>query len=113
MREDIKPEIKQSCFDFAKSPIVAGGVTWKNASSHSRDDLERVPNVFTTEIGGCRITIVIGHIDWPNTWIMNCHELGIVQKSLLCSTAIAAAQLAVLHCKEKVQKLHDAFSSCV
>ena len=111
MREELKLEINQSCFAFA-NVLLAAGATWKNATTYSRNDTERVPTVFETEICGCRISIIIGHIYYPNTWIMNCYELNIKEKVLQCVTAETAAQLAIFHCKDKVQKLHDAFSIC-
>lgn len=111
MKEELKVEIKQSCFAFANT-LLAAGVSWKDGTSYSRDAKEKVPTVFRTEIGGCTISIIVGHVYYPNTWIMNCYELNIKEKSLQCVTAESAAQLAVFHCKEKVQKLHDAFSTC-
>ena len=111
MKEELKVEIKQSCFAFANT-LLAAGASWKDVTSYSRDAKERVPTIFRTEIGCCTISIIIGHIYYPNTWIMNCYELNIKEKTLQCVTAEAAAQLAVFHCKEKVQKLHDAFSTC-
>jgi hypothetical protein len=111
MIEELKLEIKQSCFAFA-NVLLAAGASWKDATNYSRNDTERVPTIFRTEIGGCTISIIIGHIYCPNTWIMNCYELNIKEKMLQCVTAEAAAQLAVFHCKDKIQKLHDAFSTC-
>jgi hypothetical protein len=112
MIEELKLEIKQSCFAFA-NVLLAAGASWKDATNYSRNDTERVPTIFRTEIGGCTISIIIGHIYCPNTWIMNCYELNIKEKTLQCVTAEAAAQLAVFHCKDKIQKLHDAFSTCI
>lgn len=110
MREKLKPEIKESCFAFSKI-LSASGATWKNVQSYSRNDTERVPTIFETEIGGYRISIIVGHIYYPNTWIMNCYELGFKEKQLKCVTAEDAAQLAIYHCKEKIQKLYDAFNA--
>ena len=111
MKEELKLEIKQSCFAFANTLLAAGAV-WIDATNHSRNSVEKVPTVFETTIGGCRISIVVGHICYPNTWIMNCYELNIKEKTLQCVTAEAAAQLAIFHCKDKVQKLQEAFSTC-
>ena len=111
MKEELKVEIKQSCFAFAKT-LLAAGAFWKDGTTYSRNDKERVPTIFRTEIGGCNISIIVGHIYYPNTWIMNCHELNIKEKTLQCVTAEEAAQWAVFHCKEKVQKLHYSFSTC-
>ena len=111
MKEELKVEIKQSCFAFANT-LLASGAVWKDITNHSRTAIEKVPTVFETEIGKCRINIVVGHIYYPNTWIMNCYELNIKEKTLQCVTAESAAQLAIFHCKEKIQKLHDAFSTC-
>lgn len=111
MKEDLKHEIKQSCVAFANTLLTTGAI-WRDATSYSRNDTERVPTIFETEIGGCRISVIVGHIYYPNTWIMNCYELNIKEKTLKCVTAESAAQLAIFHCKEKVQKMHDAFGTC-
>jgi hypothetical protein len=111
MKEELKFEIKQSCVAFA-NVLLAAGAVWKDITNHSRNAVEKVPTVFETTIGECRIRIVVGHIYYPNTWIMNCYELNIKEKTLQCVTAEAPAQLAVFHCKEKVQRLQDAFSTC-
>jgi len=111
MREELKPEIKQSCLEFAKVPVTAG-ITWNDVTSYSKYDAEKVPTTFETKIGDCRILIIMGHIHYPNIWIMNCHDLNIKEKMLQCVTAEEAAHLAISYCKAKVQKLHEAFSSC-
>jgi hypothetical protein len=111
-------KIKDSCFEFAEHPW-AHTVKWKDAKSYSQSDKERVPTVWSTEIGGCEILVMCSHRDWPNTWIMVCHKLHISQTELYhkhekgntkCETAKDAAFLAVKYCKEKVNKLNAAFN---
>lgn len=111
MKEELKPEIKQSCFTFANN-LTAHGAVWEDITTYSRGVEERVPTIFETNVGGCRITIVVGHIYYPNTWIMFCKELNISEKLLPGVTAYEAAQYAIFHCKEKVENMHKAFSKC-
>lgn len=108
MKTEIKFEIEQSCLAFAKV-LLTDGVTWKIAPTHSRN---RVPSIFESKIGDCDISIVVGHIYYPNTWIMNCPELNIKEKELQCVTAESAAELAISHCKKKIQKMYKDFNIC-
>ena len=109
MREQIKPEIKKSCFDFKASPKVLG-VQWEDISSHSRGDTERVPNVFAAKItDDLQICISRGHYFSSNTWTYTCYGLGINDKMLKAETAEDAAIEAIKICKQKAEKWYNAF----
>lgn len=48
---------------------------WKDITSHSRDDKERIPNTWDTKAGNLRITITRGHIyhrGSPEPWVVHC-----------------------------------------
>lgn len=106
MREEIKPEIKQSCLVFAKKPVT-GNATWKNKQVFSRDDKERVPTIFEYDGGGFQITIFVGHIFHLNEWTMNCRQLGIFEQSLKATEAEEAAREAIDICREKCWRIYQ------
>ena len=103
-------ELKESCLAFAKVLLAAGAV-WKDSTSYSQDDNEKIPTVFSTMIGGCKISIVCGHIYHQGEWIFHCSELGFDEIELKTKTAKEAAEKAVGFCKKKVQVLSEAFST--
>ena len=101
--------MKQSCIEFAKNPTAAG-VVWSDITTYSKSDKERIPNVFSTMIGDVRISIVCGHIYYPEQWIFNCYSLGIKEEVLKDVThAHLAAHAAIRLCKKKVMKWADTF----
>ena len=106
----MKNELKESCIEFAKNPIT-DGIAWKDVTTYSRSDVERIPSVFRVEIGGCTISIISGHIYYPNSWIMNCNKLGVKEVLLKCVKAEDAARLSIDYCKNIVSDLYKAFNS--
>jgi hypothetical protein len=56
--------------------------TWKDGTSHSQGDIQRVQSVWTKEIGGIRISVLWGHLYMPSNWILhadpwfNTYDLG-------------------------------------
>jgi hypothetical protein len=104
-----KEEKLQSCIKFAAAPVACGHV-WKDETSYSRGR-ERIPTVFSTGNSHLQITIVFGHIHYPETWIMNCAALGITQKELIASSAHDAADEAIVKCKVMAKKLYHFFNN--
>jgi hypothetical protein len=51
--------------------------TWKDTTSYSRGDTERVPTTFTIITGELSITVTRGHIRCPGMWVMHCPSLRI------------------------------------
>lgn len=49
---------------------------WKDVSSYSKKDKERIPHTWELRIEGLRI-VVTRHIYYPLTWLLICRELGI------------------------------------
>ena len=112
MKEELKLEIKQSCFAFANTLLAAGAV-WKDSTSYSRDAKEKIPTSFSTNVGECRISITCGHRDYSPAWVFHCYELGFDTKYLGEElSAQEAAEKAVGICRNKAKKLYDAFSTC-
>lgn len=82
--------------------IIAAGLEWRDTSSYSRDDKNKVPDCFTTDPGDLSITVLSGHIYHKGEWIMHCHALGFSEYVLGVKTFEEAAEKALLICKKKV-----------
>jgi hypothetical protein len=112
MREELKPEIKEGCLAFAKH-MLAAGVAWKDDTTFSRDDKERIPTVFSCSIDGLRISIIAAHIYYPNQWIFNCRNLGYDEQLLKGITdAKEAAEAAVKKCRDRVNGWAKVLNAC-
>tara|TARA_Y100000310_G_C20181252_1_gene578235 strand:- start:48 stop:305 length:258 start_codon:yes stop_codon:yes gene_type:complete len=48
---------------------------WRDATSYSQSDKERIPKTFEYRTQQIRIIISCGHIDCPGEWVMHCREL--------------------------------------
>lgn len=104
------PEIQESCFAFAKNPVV-NNTLWEDITTYSYTDKVRIPTIFKTKIADCTISIVMGHIYYPDTWIMNCYELNLKDKPLKDTiTAADAATKALAICKNKISLLYNEFN---
>lgn len=110
IKEWTETQIRKSCLELAERGQV-GEFLWRDCSSHSRSDKEKIPYAFQavkeTPVGAVgatgriTITIVYNHIRNPGKWLVRCPELGIDEKQLKSSTAQAAAAEAVDICREK------------
>ena len=98
---EITSELKESCLAFAKVLLAAGAV-WKDSTSYSQGDKEKIPTAFTSMIGGCKISIVCNHLYHRGEWIFHCSQLGFEEYGLKEKTAKDAAEKAVEICKLKV-----------
>lgn len=54
---------------------------WKDATSYSKNDSERIPRVWETMAGASKIT-VHRHIFYKDTWLITCRNLGIEHRDL-------------------------------
>lgn len=105
-----KTPLQESCIAFAEKKLCAGA-TWEDSTSYSRDDKNKIPNMFSTRVGEHRITITCGHRDYRPLWVFHCFSLGFDTKTLPSGiTAEQAATLAISLCKIKVNKLAEDFS---
>ena len=50
---------------------------WKDATSYSRNDRERVPRTFDVTAGPVRLVVTCGHIACPGEWVMHGYGLNI------------------------------------
>ena len=87
---------------------------WKDSTSYSRDDKERVPTAWTTNTSELSITIVKAHIYYPGQWVMHCFALSmdtIKMKIPDTATTSQAQELAVKMVKDRLEKLLDSLSA--
>jgi len=50
---------------------------WKDETTYSRDNKERIPSVWGIRFKGFRVAVVNKHRLAPNKWVMHCFALGI------------------------------------
>lgn len=55
---------------------------WKDSTSYSRNQTDRVPTSFTADVGSLRITVVSNHRANPGFWSVHCHQIGMDTKDL-------------------------------
>ncbi len=105
-----KSKLQESCIAFANT-LLAAGVQWKDSTSYSRDEKEKIPTSFSCSIGDNNITITCGHIHYRPEWVFHCFGLGFDTKELPKGlTAEQASTMAIRLCKTKVNKIAEAFS---
>jgi hypothetical protein len=102
-----KQENKESENAVALSSLLGN---WKDETNYSREDKNRVPTLWTTDIGGLRIVVTCGHIYYKGIWIMHCHRIGIESKVLYVDTKEKAQIKAIQIVKQKIDEWHKAFS---
>lgn len=68
---------------------------WKDTSSFSRDDTQRIPNSFSLALSPLLRIVVHRHIHHPkNVWLFSCHGLGFEQ--VVCGTDLEEAKAVAL-----------------
>lgn len=55
---------------------------WKDTTTYSRGDKERKPSEWTWEKGKLKITVLTGHMYYPNRWLLICPMAGMPQSVL-------------------------------
>ena len=78
---------------------------WKDVTSYSRDDKERIPTTFAISVGELRIVITCGHIYYRPDWVMHCHALQIDSKLLQAVSREEAQTEAILVVKAAIARL--------
>jgi hypothetical protein len=46
---------------------------WKDETSYSRGDKERVPTTFAAICGPLKLVVTSGHVHYPGRWVARCH----------------------------------------
>ncbi len=75
---------------------------WKDESSYSKNDKERIPNVLSTKIEGFNIKIH-RHIHYPDTWLLSCYKLDIEKKDLYTNDFNEATKKAIQYIISKLE----------
>ena len=80
---------------------------WKDGSSYSQQKPRgtRKPNVWEIQTDNLRITVVYGHIYYPDEWIMSCRELDMKRRILKATTAEQAKKEAIKMISDEFNKL--------
>jgi hypothetical protein len=60
-----------------------GLTQWRDCTSYSRDDKERVPKAYEIKHGYLRICITCEHIHHRPNWVLHCHAIGIDSKPII------------------------------
>jgi hypothetical protein len=68
-------------------------VEWKDITTYSRNDKERIPEILEAKISDFNIRIH-RHIYYPSTWLLSCHQLAIKNIDLRTDTFSIAETLA-------------------
>ena len=55
---------------------------WKDITSYSRTDTERIPSVFEAKNGHLSICVLNSHVDYRPEWVMHCDVLRINTRHL-------------------------------
>ena len=102
--------LQESCIEFLFNP-KADGFIWKDATSYSRDQKERIPTAFSTKVGGIEIYITHSHVMYKPEWIFHCRELGFDTKPIGKDlTAFEAAIKALVTCRDKAKSIYESFN---
>ena len=85
-------------------------MNWKDTSSYSRGQTDRVPHCWTLKIEEISIDVINAHRDDPGAWVMHCYALGIEKRWLKIpreSTPEQAQSAAIKIVKDHVYRLTD------
>ncbi len=83
---------------------------WKDITSYSRNDTERIPSVFEATDGNLRICVLNSHRDYRPGWVMHCNALCIDTMPLHAKTESGAKKEAL---RTVLARIHDLRSSAV
>ncbi len=76
-------------------------IKWRDGSSYSRDDKDRVPNVWHAIVGILKISVVYNHVCYPDQWVFSCEpffeheELGNITPTEAQERALGLVRLAL------------------
>lgn len=70
---------------------------WKDTTSYSRIDKDRIPTTFEICDGLLRVVVTCGHIYYKPQWVMHCQALSIDTRPLRNAATKDQAQTEALH----------------
>lgn len=81
-------------------------VEWKDTSTHSKEDKEKIPNSYTWELYKLKLSIH-RHIYYPkDQWLCSCYLLNIEKAELMNKDTEKAKQEALNIIKNKLLEYH-------
>lgn len=87
---------------------------WKDTTTYSQTDTERIPTTYTLELNGLRITVTCGHVLYKPQWVMHCFALFIDTKPLPnCASAEEAQTRAIKIVYNKAKNILDIVSPLI
>ncbi|MDI9413476.1 MAG: hypothetical protein QM401_07870 [Bacillota bacterium] len=90
-------------------------IAWKDVTSYSRGDKERIPNTLKAEICGFPI-VIHRHIHYPGTWLLSCYGLNLTNVDLSTDDFNEAERNAVAFLVAQLDKyveLQDALKALI
>lgn len=84
-------------------------VEWRDTTSYSKGDSERVPTTYSIVSGDLYITITCGHIYHRPDWVMHCHALHMDTVPLKAKSVDAAKDESLNRVRKKLTELSNAY----
>lgn len=86
---------------------------WKDVTSYSRDDRDRIPTSYAKSIGGLRLTITCGHIDDRGNWRVTCRPFfeKFLNKRVENYTAEQVQEIALKMLSDEIDGVNKALAS--
>lgn len=76
---------------------------WKDSTSYRQGSDVQKPTVWSADVSDLRITVVFGHLYYPNQWVMHCHKLGLDTLPVKAESAEEAQRIALELVRKQVR----------
>ena len=70
-----KPDIFEATYESVKARGGRMSEDWKDTTTYSQSDKERIPTTWSRKLSGVRLTVTRGHIYYPDKWAYMAHPL--------------------------------------
>lgn len=87
--------------------------TWHDSTTYSRDDKNRVPSCWDYKTEKLRITVLNDHRDFPDRWVMHCHQLGMNTVLLKAQIETPVAEVQATAIRIVKRRLSEMLASLV
>ena len=87
-------------------------MNWKDTTSRSQQNPNAPASCWSLETKKLRITVLIGHRDDPEEWVMHCHQVNINTKRIGVSrdsAPEAAQEKAIKIVKKELEEMIESF----
>jgi hypothetical protein len=86
---------------------------WKDTTSYSRDDKERIPRTWKLEKEYYKLSICVTRIVHYEGWYMNCYNLGMIEVSLKTGNLEEAKKEALRLVADRIDELSKQYRELV